>query len=43
MEMNPKQQRQHFYRDYTSGQWSMTNGGQPKCCATWSSGEATSA
>ena len=24
METNPKKQRQHFYRDYTSGQWSMS-------------------
>ncbi len=24
METNPKQQRQHFYRDYASGQWSMS-------------------
>ncbi len=24
METNPKNQRQHFYRDYTSGQWSMS-------------------
>ena len=24
METNPKKQRQHFYRDYASGQWSMS-------------------
>jgi transposase-like protein len=24
METNPKKQRQHFYRDYSSGQWSMS-------------------
>jgi len=24
METNPKNQRQHFYRDYASGQWSMS-------------------
>ncbi len=25
METNPKKQRQHFYRDYASGQWSMSD------------------
>jgi hypothetical protein len=24
METNPKKQRHHFYRDYASGQWSMS-------------------
>ncbi|MBW2230788.1 MAG: helix-turn-helix domain-containing protein [Deltaproteobacteria bacterium] len=24
METNPRKQRQHFYRDYASGQWSMS-------------------
>ena len=24
METNPENQRQHFYRDYASGQWSMS-------------------
>jgi len=24
METDPKKQRQHFYRDYASGQWSMS-------------------
>ena len=24
METNPKKQSQHFYRDYASGQWSMS-------------------
>ncbi len=24
MDTNPKKQRQHFYRDYASGQWSMS-------------------
>jgi len=24
METNPENQRQHFYRDYSSGQWSMS-------------------
>lgn len=24
MDTNPRKQRQHFYRDYTSGQWSMS-------------------
>jgi putative transposase len=24
METNPKKQRQHFYRGYASGQWSMS-------------------
>ena len=26
METDPKKQRQHFYRDYASGQWRRTRG-----------------
>jgi hypothetical protein len=33
METNPKKQRQHFYRDYASGQWSMS-----ELCGRWECG-----
>ncbi len=29
METDPKKQRQHFYRDYASGQWSAA---ESRCC-----------
>jgi hypothetical protein len=29
METNPKKQRQHFYRDYSSGQWSTSEFSNP--------------